>query len=224
MSPQTVNAYFEPLKNEIVFPAGILQPPFFYDDADDALNYGGIGTVIGHEITHGFDDQGRQYDAEGNLRDWWTLEDGERFKVSADNFVTQYSNIVPLFLKRGARGELKLNGEFTLGENIADLGGLCVAFAALKKVSVVSPRLGGVGVGSLDGLTPEQRFFISYAQTEKCHIRDERLKMQILTDPHSPSKYRVNIPLSNMAEFFAAFKISEKEPMFRPSDNRVVIW
>ncbi len=208
MSPQTVNAYFEPLKNEIVFPAGILQPPFFYDDADDALNYGGIGTVIGHEITHGFDDQGRQYDAEGNLRDWWTLEDGERFNVSAENFVKQYAESSPL-------PGLKLNGEFTLGENIADLGGLCVALAAFRKVADDK---------KIDGLTSEQRFFISYAQTEKCHIRDERLKMQILTDPHSPGKYRVNIPLSNMDEFFAAFKISEKEGMFRDKNDRVNIW
>lgn len=206
MSPQTVNAYFEPLKNEIVFPAAILQPPFFYDDADDALNYGGIGTVIGHEITHGFDDQGRQYDATGNLRDWWTEEDGQRFKKSAQNFVKQYENVSPL-------PGLKLNGEFTLGENIADLGGLCVAFAAHKKVADNKV---------FDGLSPAQRFFISYTQTEKCLIRDERLKMQILTDPHSPSKYRVNVPLSNMREFFDAFGVTDQSKMRRT--DPVVIW
>ncbi len=208
MSPQTVNAYFEPLKNEIVFPAAILQPPFFYDDADDALNYGGIGSVIGHEMSHGFDDQGRQYDANGNLRDWWSEEDGRRFKESAQNFVSQYAATSPL-------PGLKLNGEFTLGENIAALGGLCVSLAALRKVS--DEKL-------IDGFTPEQRFFLSYAQTEKCLIRDERLKMQILTDPHSPSKYRVNIPLGNMQEFFEAFKIGEKEAMFRPKRDCVNIW
>lgn len=206
MSPQTVNAYFEPLKNEIVFPAAILQPPFFYDDADDALNYGGIGTVIGHEMSHGFDDQGRQYDADGNLRDWWTEEDGKRFKESAQNFVGQYAASSPL-------PGLNLNGEFTLGENIADLGGLCISFAAFKKVSDNQP---------IDGMTPVQRFFISYAQTEKCLIRDERLKMQILTDPHSPSKFRVNIPLGNMREFFEAFEITNEGKMFRPKP--VVIW
>lgn len=220
MSPQTVNAYFEPQRNEIVFPAGILQPPFFGSDYDDALNYGAIGTVIGHEITHAFDDSGRHFDEKGELRDWWTKEDEERFKKAADALVAQYNSFEPL-------PDLHLNGTFTLGENIADLGGLLVSYAALLKVlpGEPSPRGRGQGEGQLiDGLTPAQRFFLSYAGTEKNNIRPEKLRLQIMIDPHSPGKYRVNGPLANIAEFFDAFAIKPGDKIFRSSDERVDIW
>jgi len=211
MTPQTVNAYYSPTRNEIVFPAGILQPPFFNKDADDAMNYGAMGAVIGHEITHGFDDQGRQYDAKGNIRDWWTKEDAERFDKRAKGLVDQYSNFV-------AVDTMKIDGKLTLGENIADLGGLTVAYAAFSKTDEFKEGK------KIDGFTPQQRFFLSWAQVWRNNIRDENLKLRLKTDVHSPGKQRVNGPLANLPQFYAAFDVKEGDPMRRSSDEIVKIW
>jgi predicted metalloendopeptidase len=211
MTPPTVNAYYNPKMNEIVFPAGILQPPFFYAKADDAVNYGGIGAVIGHEMTHGFDDQGRQYDPVGNLRDWWSPESAAKFKERSQAIVTQYSEYEPL-------PGLHINGELTQGENIADLGGVKLAYAALQKA------LAGKSREKIDGFTPEQRFFLSFATIWKSKQRDEDLKLRLNTDPHSPARYRVDGPLSNLPEFAKAFNIPGNSPMVRPADKRVNIW
>jgi predicted metalloendopeptidase len=211
MTPPTVNAYYNPKMNEIVFPAGILQPPFFYAKADDAVNYGGIGAVIGHEMTHGFDDQGRQYDPVGNLRDWWSPESAAKFKERSQAIVTQYSEYEPL-------PGLHINGELTQGENIADLGGVKLAYAALQKALAGKPR------EKIDGFTPEQRFFLSFATIWKSKQRDEDLKLRLNTDPHSPARYRVDGPLSNLPEFAKAFNIPGNSPMVRPADKRVNIW
>lgn len=211
MSPQTVNAYYNPGYNEIVFPAAIMQPPFFYDDGDDAVNYGAMGAVIGHEITHGFDDQGNQYDADGNLRNWWTEEDKKRFRTEADKLVEQYNSYVAL-------DDLKVNGALTQGENIADLGGLTMAFAALQKSLAKNPQK------PIDGFTPEQRFFISFAQVWRNNIRDAELKRRLKVDVHSPGKFRALGPLSNMSEFYKAFEVSNDSKMFRSEDVRVEIW
>ncbi len=211
MTPPTVNAYYNPNMNEIVFPAGILQPPFFNAKADDAINYGGIGAVIAHEISHGFDDQGRQYDAVGNLRDWWTPESAAKYKERADRIVKQYSEYEPL---PGHR----INGELTQGENIADDGGVKLAFAALKKAQAGKPQ------EKIDGFTPEQRFFFGWAQVWRANIRDEALKLRLNTDPHSPGKYRCNGPLSNTPEFKQAFNLPDDCPMVRPADQIVSIW
>jgi predicted metalloendopeptidase len=212
MTPQTVNAYYDPSMNEIVFPAGILQPPFFDPKADDACNYGGIGMVIGHEMTHGFDDQGRQYDAKGNLEDWWTPEDAKAYTSRTDLVVEQASafEVMP---------GLKLNGKLTLGENIADLGGLKVAFEALKQhwAKVGKP-------GPVDGFTPEQRFFLGYAQSWRFQARPETARMLVMVDPHGAAHFRVNGPLANMPEFIQAFGIPEGTPMARPVAQRPVIW
>ena len=191
MTPPTVNAYYNPNMNEIVFPAGILQPPFFNAKADDAINYGGIGAVIGHEITHGFDDQGRQFDAQGNLRDWWTAESAAKYKERADKIVKQYAEYEPL-------PGMHINGELTLGENIADDGGVKLAYAALQKALAKNPQ---AREQKIDGFTPEQRFFLGWAQVWRANIRDEALKLRLNTDPHSPAKYRCNGPLSNTPEF-----------------------
>jgi putative endopeptidase len=215
MTPPTVNAYYEPPRNEIVFPAGILQPPFFFADADDAINYGGIGAVIGHEMTHGFDDQGRQYDAEGNLKNWWTDEDIKHFKERSAKIVAQFKAYEPL---PGAH----VNGELTQGENIADLGGSKIAFAALRKAL---ERQGPEAQGKLiDGFTPEQRFFLSWAQVWRSNMRPEMLRLMLNTDPHSPTQYRCNGPLSNMPEFQAAFGVPADSAMVRPENERVQIW
>src|ERR1700736_3095960 len=211
MTPPTVNAYYNPKMNEIVFPAGILQPPFFYANADDAVNYGGIGAVIGHEMTHGFDDQGRQYDDVVNLRDWWSPDSAAKFKERSGAIVKQYSEYEPL-------SGLHVNGELTQGENIADLGGVKLAYAALQKALAGKPR------EKIDGFTPEQRFFLSFAQIWRSKQRDEDLKLRLNTDPHSPARYRVNGPLSNLAEFAKAFNIPGNSPMVRPADKRVNIW
>ena len=211
MTPPTVNAYYNPNMNEIVFPAGILQPPFFYADADDAINYGGIGAVIGHEMTHGFDDEGRQFDAAGNLRDWWSPESAAKFKERSQAVVQQYSEYEPL---PGSH----INGELTQGENIADIGGVKLAYAALQKA------LAGKSREKIDGLTPEQRFFLSYATIWKAKQRDEDLKLRLNTDPHSPARYRVNGPLSDIPEFAKAFNLPDTCPMVRPPDKRVNIW
>ena len=211
MTPPTVNAYYNPNMNEIVFPAGILQPPFFYAKADDAMNYGGIGAVIGHEMTHGFDDQGRQFDASGNLRDWWSADSAAKFKERSQAIVTQYSEYEPL-------PGLHVNGELTQGENIADLGGVKLAYAALQKAQAGKPQ------PKIDGYTPEQRFFLSFAQIWRSKQRDEDLKLRLNTDPHSPAHYRANGPLSNLSEFAKAFNIPDNSPMVRPPEKRVNIW
>ncbi len=214
MTPPTVNAYYNPNMNEIVFPAGILQPPFFYANADDAINYGGIGAVIGHEMTHGFDDQGRQFDATGNLRDWWTPESAAKFKERSQAIVNQYNEYEPL-------PGLHVNGELTQGENIADLGGVKLAYAALQKALDKNPE---AREKKIDGLTPEQRFFLSFATIWKSKQRDEDLKLRLNTDPHSPARYRVDGPLSNLTEFQKVFDIPDGSPMVRSGDKRVNIW
>jgi putative endopeptidase len=211
MTPPTVNAYYSPLKNEIVFPAGILQPPFFDGKADDAVNYGAIGAVIGHEMTHGFDDRGRQYAADGNLTDWWTPASADKFKARAAAVVKQYSAYTVL-------DGLHLNGELTQGENIADLGGVKIAYSALEKALAGQPRV------AIDGFTPEQRFFLSFATIWRINIRPEALRLRVNTDPHSPGEFRANGPLSNLDEFAQAFGVPEGVPMRRPATERVEIW
>jgi len=211
MSPPTVNAYFNPPRNEIVFPAGYLQPPFFDPKGDDAPNYGGIGTSIGHEMTHGFDDSGRQYDGDGNLVDWWSPESAEKFKARAAGIVKQFADYTVL-------DGLHINGELTQGENIADLGGVRVTFAALQKALVGQSR------EKIDGFTPEQRFFISWAAKWRRNSRPEAMRLQINTDPHSPAEFRANGPLSNLDEFAQAFDIPEGSPMRRPAAERINIW
>lgn len=212
MNPQTVNAYYNPTTNEICFPAAILQPPFFNPDADDAVNYGAIGVVIGHEMTHGFDDQGRNYDKDGNLIDWWTAEDAVRFKERADKLVDQYDQIIVI-------DTLHANGRFTLGENIADHGGLLVAHQAylnsLKGKETPAP---------IDGFTNEQRFFLGYATLWGQNIRPEEIRRRTKIDPHSLGKWRVNAALRNIAPFYTAFDIKEGDPMFMAPADRVVIW
>jgi len=211
MNPQTVNAYYHPTRNEIVFPAAILQFPFYNVNVDDAINYGGMGCVIGHEITHGFDDQGRQYDADGNIRDWWTQKDNDEFKRRAKKIIDQFNSFEPL-------EGLNINGELTQGENIADLGGLIVSYNAFTKTEQYKK-------GELiDGFTPTQRFYLSWAQVWKNNIRDEALEVRVKTDPHSPGKFRVLGPLSNIPEFYEAFSVIEGDGMFRISGERVKIW
>lgn len=212
MSPQTVNAYYNPLFNEIVFPAAILQPPFYNYKADEAVNYGGIGAVIGHEISHGFDDQGSRFDKEGNLKNWWGEEDLTNFKERTGLLVEQYDEYEPL-------DSVNVNGAFTLGENIGDLGGINSAYSGLQKHFEQTER-----PGEIDGLTPEQRFFMSWATIWRIKYRDETLRTQILTDPHSPGMYRAMGPLSNMPEFYTAFNVQEGDPMWRPDSLRVKIW
>lgn len=212
MSPPTVNAYYNPSVNEIVFPAGIMQPPFFDPQADDAVNYARIGAVIGHEITHGFDDQGAQFDAEGNLKNWWTKEDSLKFSDKTKIVINQFNEYVAI-------DTLHVIGELTVGENIADLGGFTIAFAALQK-----SWAGKTKPGKIDGFTPEQRFFLAGAQMWQTKYRDEALKKQVLTNPHSPGKFRVIGPFSNMPEFYAAFGVKEGDKMFRPETVRAKIW
>lgn len=214
MSPPTVNAYYNPNLNEIVFPAGILQPPFFNANADDAINYGGIGAVIAHEISHGFDDQGRQFDAEGNLRDWWTPESAAKYKERADKIEQQYGEYEPL------PGQ-HINGKLTLGENIADDGGVKLAFAALQKALAKDPEK---AKQKIDGFTPEQRFFLGWAQVWRANTRPEEIKRRLVMDTHSPTKYRCNGPLSNSPEFHKAFNIPAGSPMVRPPGKIVSIW
>jgi predicted metalloendopeptidase len=212
MTPPTVNAYYNPLMNEIVFPAGILQPPFFDPQADDAVNYGAIGMVIGHEMTHGFDDEGRQYDAQGNLKDWWTPEDSRAFAARTGLVVRQFDALEAL-------PGLPLNGRLTLGENIADLGGLKLAFAAYRKSRDGRPR-----PADLDGFTAEQRFFLGYAQAWAFHAREETVRMRVTVDPHAPPRFRVNAPLANLPEFAQAFGCGEGTAMTSPAESRPAIW
>lgn len=211
MSPQTVNASYNPTKNEITFPAGILQPPFFNQNADDAINYGAMGAVIGHEITHGFDDQGRKFDENGNIREWWTKEDATKFQERAQKLINEYNSFVVV-------DTFKVNGALTLGENIADLGGLTISFAAFKKTDQYKKG------EMIDGFTPAQRFFLGWAQVWATNARDEYLKMQIKTDVHSPSVQRVNGPLMNIPEFWEAFGVKPGDPMRNPDDKVVKIW
>jgi len=212
MTPPTVNAYYNPLLNEIVLPAGILQPPFFDPKADAAVNYGAIGMVIGHELTHGFDDSGRKFDAQGNLRDWWTPEDARAFGLRSARMVRQFDALEAL-------PGLRLNGSLTLGENIADLGGLRLAFAAYRKAMEGRPR-----PADRDGLTPEQRFFVSYAQAWRFDAREETVRMRVVVDPHAPPRFRVNAALANLPEFAEAFGCPAGSPMRSPDDARPDIW
>ncbi|MEQ8908099.1 MAG: M13 family metallopeptidase [Vicingaceae bacterium] len=212
MNPQTVNAYYSSSKNEIVFPAGILQPPFYSAEADDALNYGGIGAVIGHEFTHGFDDQGSKYDAHGNLENWWTDEDRKRFEERAQLVVEQFSGFEPL-------DSLYVNGKLTLGENIADLGGVTLAYHALEK------ELENKGKPEpIDGFTYQQRFFLGWAQVWHMNMTNEELRKRVATDSHSPGEYRVNGPLANMDEFAKAFQCDSTSTMVNSSSKKAVIW
>jgi len=211
MSPQTVNAYYSPKANEIVFPAGILQFPFFDASVDDAINYGAMGVVIGHEITHGFDDQGRKYDAEGNITDWWTSEDQKNFTELTDRLAEQFSGYSPV-------EGYNIDGKLTLGENIADLGGIAVSLNAFKKTEQYNK-------GELiDGFTPVQRFFLSYAQVWRNNIREQALILRLKTDVHSPAKYRVLGPLKNNEVFHKAFGINETDPMGKPAAELIKIW
>ncbi|MGE5315168.1 MAG: M13 family metallopeptidase [Acidobacteriota bacterium] len=212
MTPSTVNAYYNPAKNEIVFPAAILQPPFFNAEADDAMNYGGIGAVIGHELTHGFDDQGSKYDAEGNMKDWWSADVKKRFDERADVVRKQFDNYVAI-------DSLHINGSLTLGENIADLGGLSIAYAALQKAFASKGK-----PGMIDGYTPEQRFFLSWAQVWRRNARPEALRLQVKTDPHSPGNFRVLGPIANMKEFEDAFGCPAGDSALRPAAERAKIW
>jgi putative endopeptidase len=215
MTPPTVNAYYNPTMNEIVFPAGILQYPFFNPNADDAVNYGGIGAVIGHELTHGFDDEGRQFDADGNMNDWWTADDAKNFNERTKLIEEQFGLFkVPV----NAKDSASVNGKLTLGENIADLGGLTIAYAALQKA------LEGKKVAKIDGLTQDQRFFFAWAQVWRAAERPEYLAQMVQTNPHSPSRFRVNGPLSNMDEFKQAFGLKDGDPMVRPANLRARIW
>ncbi|MVN75421.1 M13 family peptidase [Hymenobacter sp. HMF4947] len=211
MTPPTVNAYYNSSMNEIVFPAGILQPPFYDPKADDAVNYGGVGAVIGHEMTHGFDDQGRRSDAKGNLRDWWTKEDGEKFMAKAAMVGKQYSAFSPL-------DSVHVNGDLTMGENLADIGGLTIAYQAFQKTAQAKAGK------QIDGFTPNQRFFLGYAQIWRSNQRPEALRQQIQTDPHSPGQYRTNGPLMNMPEFYQAFGCKDGTKMVRAEADRSRIW
>jgi len=212
MTPQTVNAGYNPLFNEIVFPAGILQPPFYNYKADEAVNYGGIGAVIGHELSHGFDDMGSQFDATGNLKNWWAEGDLSKFKEKGKAYVDQFNKYEPL-------PGVFVQGEYTLGENIGDLGGLAVAFAGLERFYKEHGK-----PGLIDGLTPEQRFFMSWGTIWRTKYRDETLRTLVLTDPHSPGMYRANGPLTNFEPFYKAFNVVEGDKMFRPENERVKIW
>jgi putative endopeptidase len=211
MTPPTVNAYYNASMNEIVFPAGILQPPFFSEDADDAVNYGGIGVVIGHEMSHGFDDSGSQYDADGNLKNWWTADDRKAYEARTGLIVKQFDSYKPL-------PDLAINGKLTLGENIGDFGGIKIAYAALQKA------LAGKSKEKIDGFTPEQRFFLSYATIWRSQYREESMRVQLNTNPHSPGHWRAIGPPSNLPEFYDAFGCAEGTPMRRAEAERPSIW
>ncbi len=211
MTPPTINAQYSPTNNDITFPAGILQFPFFDFGADDAVNYGGIAAVIGHEMTHGFDDQGRQFDANGNLKDWWQTEDGEKFKVRADEVAKEYDSFTVL-------DTIHINGRLTLGENLADLGGLNIAYEAFTKTKQFKEGK------KIDGFTPQQRFFLSWAQVWRNNILPETEAQLIKTDPHSPGIYRTNAPVSNIDAWYAAFNIKKGDKMFVPKEERIHIW
>jgi predicted metalloendopeptidase len=211
MTPQTVNAYYNPTFNEIVFPAAILQPPYFDPNADAAVNYGAIGGVIGHEMGHGFDDQGAKSDARGVLRTWWAPSDEAAFKKLVDRLATQYDGYTAL-------PGLNINGRLTLGENIGDLGGLTVAYEAYHL------SLKGKPAPVLDGLTGDQRFFLAWAQAWRSLMRDARMRTQVMSDPHSPPKFRVNGVVRNMDAWYSAFGVKPGEQLYLAPDERVRIW
>jgi predicted metalloendopeptidase len=211
MTPQTINAYYNSRLNEIVFPAAILQPPFFNAAADDAVNYGGIGAVIGHEIGHGFDDKGSQSDGEGNLRNWWTADDQARFKAKTDMLVKQYDSFEPL-------PGYHVNGALTLGENIGDNSGLAIAYKAYKI------SLHGQQAPVIDGLTGDQRFFMGWAQVWRTKMREAQQIVQVKTDPHSPGQFRANGTLRNQPGFYDAFKVKQGDKMYLAPQDRVIIW
>jgi predicted metalloendopeptidase len=213
MTPPTVNAYYRPPMNDINFPAGILQPPFYGKLMDDAVNYGAIGVVIGHELTHGFDDQGRKYDAQGNFVDWWTPADGKEFEKRADCTASEYSSFVAV---KDDKGEVKLNGKLTLGENTADNGGLKLAYMALTEM------IGNTPVKPIDGYTPQQRFFLAYGQIWCQNMTDQEARKRALTDPHSPGRWRVNGAVQNSAAFQQAFGCKAGQPMV--SENACRVW
>jgi putative endopeptidase len=211
MTPPTINAYYSPLNNEIAFPAGILQFPFFDPGADDAINYGAIGSVIGHEITHGFDDNGSQYAADGNLKNWWTKEDEAKFKSKANLVVEQYNAFTVL-------DTIHVNGKLTLGENIADLGGLNMAYEAFTKTKQFKEGK------KIDGFTPAQRFFLSWAQVWRNNALPETQAQLILTDSHSPGMHRANGPLVNIDAWYEAFNVQPGDKMYKAPDQRIRIW
>lgn len=211
MTPPTINAYYNPSFNEIVFPAGILQFPFFDPEADDAINYGGIGMVIGHEMTHGFDDQGAQYDKEGNLKNWWANEDSVKFVAKSKSVVDLYNSFTVL-------DTLHVNGSLTTGENMADIGGISIAYSAFKLTKQ------GQDTTRIDGFTPDQRFFISLGQIWREKQKDQTARVRINTDPHSPAMYRVNGPLQNFTPFYTAFNVKPGDKMYLPEDKRIKIW
>ena len=210
MTPQTVNAYYNPTKNEIVFPAAILQPPFFDVDAPTPLNYGGIGAVIGHEISHAFDDQGSQYDGDGNLNNWWTEDDAETFAELTAKLISQYSDYQPLPGKN-------VNGKFTLGENIADLSGLTIAYKALGYEGL-DPEM------KVAQWSPQQLFFVGWSRVWQRKYREAEMVKRLLTDPHSPSQYRANGPVMNIDAFYEVFDVKEGDALYKPEADRIKIW
>ena len=213
MTPQTVNAYYNPTMNEIVFPAAILQPPFFYSDADDAANYGAIGAVIGHEIGHGFDDQGSQFDGTGTLRDWWTDIDRAEFEKLTARLIGQYDTLSPV----GADGQ-RVNGSLTIGENIGDLGGLSIALKAYRL------SLAETEAPIIDGLSGEQRFFFSWAQAWQAKVREQEILRRLTVDPHSPPEFRCNQVVRNIDAFYEAFDVNESDELWMDPAERVTIW
>lgn len=212
MTPQTVNAYYNAGFNEIVFPAGILQPPFYDYRADEAINYGGIGAVIGHEISHGFDDRGSQFDADGNLKNWWNAEDLRKFRDKGTRLANQFDAYEPL-------PGVFVQGQFTLGENMGDLGGISIAFEGLQRFLRENGR-----PGLMNGFTPEQRFFISWATIWRSKEKEEYLRTQINTNPHAPNRYRVMGPLSNSQSFHEAFSLKPGDRLYREEADRIMIW
>jgi len=211
MTPPTINAYYNPPYNEIVFPAGILQFPFFDAKADDAINYGGIGMVIGHEMTHGFDDQGAQYDMEGNLKNWWAAEDNTKFKTKVNQVIKQYDGFTVL-------DNLHLKGALTVGENMADIGGLAIAYEAFKNTEE------GKKNEKIDGFTADQRFFLSFAQIWRIKVKDQSMRQQVLTNPHSPAMWRVNGPVTNFTPWYTAFGVKEGDKLYKPEADRIKVW
>jgi putative endopeptidase len=211
MTPPTINAQYSPSNNDITFPAGILQFPFFDFGADDAVNYGGIAAVIGHEMTHGFDDQGRQFDAVGNLKDWWQKEDADKFKTKADEVVKQYDALT-------VQDTIHVQGRLTLGENLADLGGLSIAYEAFSKTKQFKEGK------KIDGLTPQQRFFLGWAQVWRNNTLPDTEAQLIKTDPHSPGIHRTNAPITNIDAWYEAFDVKPGDKMYKTPEQRTHIW
>jgi putative endopeptidase len=212
MTPPTVNAYYTASMNQMVFPAGILQPPFYEKTRTPAMNFGGIGMVVGHELTHGFDDQGRKFDGDGNLRDWWSASVGAEFERRVSCVQKQFDDYVAI-------DDMHVRGKLTLGENTADLGGLKLAYSAFERAEKEHPT-----TPIRDGFTPEQQFFLGFAQVWCANYRSEQLRLMVATNPHSPNMFRVNGPLSNTPEFAQAFQCKAGDKMVRPEDQRCVVW